>query len=133
MFLKSLKEENKKGFLKLCVYAALANGEFAEEEEKMIYEYCREMNIPEAVPDVEDSMEDLLECINEGTTESEKKIITLEILGLLKADGVYDEKEKKFMEEIIHGLGIKGEVFDKVNELLDQYLVLSKELYTVVS
>lgn len=78
-------------------------------------------------------MEDLLECINEGTTESEKKIITLEILGLLKADGVYDEKEKKFMEEIIHGLGIKGEVFDKVNELLDQYLVLSKELYTVVS
>lgn len=133
MFLNSLKEENKNGFLKLCIFAALANDEFAEEEKEMIYAYCREMNIPETVPDAEGSVEDLLECINKGTTESEKKIIILEILGLLKSDGVYDEKEEKFMEKVIHGLDIKEEVLDKVNRLLDQYLDLYRELYLTIS
>ena len=32
MFLSQLKEENKELFLKLCVHAAMANDEFADEE-----------------------------------------------------------------------------------------------------
>ena len=35
MFLNYLSEESKEDFLKLCVYAALSNEEFAEEEKEM--------------------------------------------------------------------------------------------------
>ena len=51
MFLMLLKEENKERFLKVCVYAAMSNEIFAEEEKLMISAYCREMNIAEHIPE----------------------------------------------------------------------------------
>ena len=56
----------------------------------------------------------------------------LEILGLVKSDGIYDEKEKVFMEKILHSFGVDGETSVQLESLLDKYTAVFKELYAVV-
>lgn len=59
----------------------------------MICAYCHEMNIPENVPECNESLEDVLNDLTDKTSNIEKKIMLLEIMALVKSDSVYDEKE----------------------------------------
>ena len=128
-----MKEGTKENFLKLCVHAALSNYVFADEEKKMLFEYCREMNVQEKVPDTPETFEELIKKINNETSSKEKNIYILEILALIKSDGVYDEKEKEFMKKLTNGLGFSEEVIDKYNRLLEKYLEVVRELYDAIA
>ncbi len=132
MFLNQLENENKQSFLKVCVLAALSNGVFANEEKEMIGAYCREMNIPENVPEHSDSMEDVLAVLAEKASDMEKNIIVLEVLGLVKSDGVYEDKEKAFMKTLVCGMKVKEGILAKMESLLEIYTVVCKELYGAV-
>lgn len=132
MFLNYLKEGNKSAFLRLCVHAALSNGVFEQEEEKTIGAYCREMNIPQNVPDTNESLENVLNYIEENADDVEKKIIVLEILGLVKSDNVYDDMEKDFMKKLIEGIKVQDDVLRKMNNLLDIYITVYRELYATI-
>lgn len=132
MFLNHLEEKNKNQFLKLCMYAILSNGVFAKEEKEMLAAYCNEMNMPECTPDTSEPIDNILSEIAENTNSTEKNIIILEILGLVKSDGVYDDREKKFMLKLERGIGVKEDSLNKFNNLLDRYMVVYKELYTAV-
>lgn len=133
MFLNKLEKNTKDLFLKLCIHAALSNGVFADEQKEMVKAYCREMNIPEDIPEFNDTFEELLDQISLKTTNQEKKIIVLEILGLIKSDGIYDEKEKLFMKSLIKGINVNEDVLNKTQSLLEIYTVVCKELYTLIS
>ena len=91
------------------------------------------LNIPENVPDASEPIESLLEEISKSANEAEKNIIVLEILGLLKSDGVYDEKEKVFMEKLVQGIGVKEGILSKINSLLDIYEVVCRELHSTIA
>ncbi len=133
MFLNQLEEVSKELFLKVCIHAAWSNGVFVNEEKEMIFAYCREMSIPEDVPEYDGTINDvLLELADKATTE-EKNIIVLEILGLVKADGVYEEKEKEFMDALVTGMKVKEGVLSKLNSLLDIYTTVCKELFFTLS
>lgn len=132
MFLNYLEEENKERFLKLSVYAALANGVFAEEEKEMLCAYCREMNIPEMIPDTSDVLENVLADIEENANSVEKNIIVLEILGLMKVDSIYDEEEKEFIKKIVEGIKVEKSFLDKIYSLLEVYTVVYKELFNTI-
>lgn len=132
MFLNLLQENNKEYFLKLCVHASLANDIFAEEEKEMIYAYCQEMDVKEHIPDEIEDFEDVVNTLSEQTDEVEKNIILMEILGLIKEDGIYDEKEKEFMKKLADGMKIKAEVLSKYNSLLEIYITIFKELRSAV-
>ncbi len=133
MFLNQLMKSNKEDFLRLCVYASLANGVFAEEEKNMLFAYCREMDIKEEVPDTTETFETLISRMQQNTTNKEKKIITLEILALMKADGLYDEKEHSFMENLITGLGLSNGTLYQLDELLNRYIEVGAELYNAIA
>lgn len=132
MFLNLLEESNKELFLKVCVHASLANEFFAEEEKEMIYAYCREMNIKEHIPDESGDFGQVVDSLVAQTNDVEKKIVILEILGLIKSDGIYDEKEKCFMKELVERLKVQTDVLSKFNSLLEIYLVVCKELRAAV-
>lgn len=132
MFLNLLQENNKELFLKICVHASLANEIFAEEEKEMIYAYCREMNIAEHIPDEVEEFEQIVGSLVMQADDVEKKIIILEILGLVKADGIYDEKEKRFMRKLLEGMKVQTDVLGRFNSLLEIYLAVCKELRSAV-
>ena len=132
MFLNQLENDNKELFLKVCVLAALSNGLFANEEKEMISAYCREMNIPENIPECSESIEDIAAVLAEKASDVEKNIIVLEVLGLVKSDGLYEDKEKAFMETLVSGMRTKEGMLSKMESLLEIYTVVCKELYAAV-
>ena len=132
MFLSQLKEENKELFLKLCVHAAMANDVFADEEKETIRLYCYEMEIPVHIPEIDSNLDELLSVMKDSTNETEKKIITLEILGLLKADEEFDDKEHRFFEKITISFSLNDETCRELEYLLDTYRMVYKKLYAFV-
>jgi uncharacterized membrane protein YebE (DUF533 family) len=132
MFLNQLSEVTKELFLKVCVNAAWSNGVFANEEEEMIAAYCREMNIPEIVPNHGENITSTLTLLSENASSKEKNIIILEILGLVKADGRYEENEMAFMDSLVTGLKVNEDVLNKITNLLEQYTSACNELYVTI-
>ncbi len=132
MFLNYLNEANKNRFLKLSMHAALCNGLFETEEKEMIDSYCKEMDLKNGVKESDESLESVLEELKENANKVEKNIILLEILGLVKADGLYDEKEKEFIEKLIEGLGVNRELASRLNGLFEIYNTVYKELYQAI-
>lgn len=133
MFLAYLEDYNKEKFLKVCAHAALSNGVLAKEEEEMMRLYCREMDIPVNIPKDIGNLDDVLQDLAESANEAEKNIILLETLGIVKSDGVYDEKEKEFMKKLVNGLGAREGVLSKLNSLIDIYTTVYKELYATIT
>ena len=131
MFLNELQEKNKELFLKICLHASLSNKVFADEEKEMIYAYCREMNVPESIPDGSE-LDNVIEILGLQADGVEKKIIILEILGLLKADGNYDEKEKRFIEKLDEGLDVDKAIIESFNGLLERYAAICEEIHSVI-
>ena len=133
MFLKLLNVDAKEKFLKLCVFASNSNGFLENEERLLIFEYCREMNLKEEIPELTESFEDLMSEMNDVMSLKEKKIVLLEILALIKCDGVYDKKEKEFMEKIISKFGFEDIALGEYNDLLEKYMQIGKELFELIS
>ncbi|MDO5361025.1 MAG: hypothetical protein Q4F03_00060 [Eubacteriales bacterium] len=132
MFLNYLERGNKKRFLDICVHAAMSDGNFVKEEKEMMAAYCREMNIPEYIPEENESLETILNDFVNNSSDVERKIVLTEILGLVKADNAYTEKEKEFMEKLAAKMCIEAGVLDKINSLLDIYNLVCKELFTTI-
>ncbi len=131
MFLNQLTLAEKEAFVSLTVHAANANGIFEENEYKIIEEYCKEMGI--AFFDAKNvmSMNRIVEIFKEAE-EKHKKIVLLETLGLLHADGFYDEKEKKFVIDYANKIGLKDSDVETQSVLIDRYIGLVKEIYDTI-
>lgn len=131
MFLGRLSEKEKNAFLSLSVHASNSNGVFAEEEKMMIREYCKEMEIP--FFDIEKTIP--LDKVVELFKESElsiKKIVLLEILGLLYSDGVVDDSEKKFVNEYAKKIGLTKEDVEKQTAAIKEYIHVLKKVAEVI-
>ena len=90
------------------------------------------MNIPDHIPSTDGSVEVVLDNINKNAGITEKKIIVLELLGLVKADGFFDNAEQEFMQKLVGKLGMNEDIMKHLNSLLDVYTVICKELYTTI-
>lgn len=97
----------------------------------MIREYCKEMEIP--FFDVEKTIP--LDKVVELFKESElsiKKIVLLEILGLLYSDGVVDDSEKKFVNEYAKKIGLTKEDVEKQTAAIKEYIHVLKKVAEVI-
>ena len=132
MFLMLLKEPNKERFLTQCVYAAMSNEIFAEEEKLMISAYCREMNIAEHIPETTAEFDAFIPELAENTDGKEKNIILLETLALIRSDGIYDDREQAFMNSLTLGLGLPLSKLDDYLVILDKYNEMAKEMLQAI-
>ncbi|MDM8209553.1 hypothetical protein [Mediterraneibacter glycyrrhizinilyticus] len=132
MFLSLLKPEEKELFLHLCVHAANANEVFSESEKNLIQTYCTEMgiNVPENLAPHE--IDQVIEKLNSSSDMRSKKIIILELLGLVLVDKDYDAKEKDFMYQLSNELGLQTDVLEEMSAKLHSYLKLCEELGELV-
>jgi len=127
MFLNQLLSNEKEAFVSLSIHAAKANNVIEKEEIAMIEEYCKEMEIESF--DLENAMEiDKILEIYEKSEQKHKKIVLLETLGLLYADGEYDEQEKRFIYDCSEKIGLTKADVDRVEKLLGRYLNIVKDL-----
>ena len=127
MFLNRLALIEKEAFVSLAVKAAEANGHVADEEYQMIEEYCKEMGIAFFDAKNVKSIEEVI-SIYSGSSEQNKKIAVLEIIGLMFADGGYDDEEKAFVNKFAEGIGVSQDSVQKCEDALGKYIDMSREL-----
>ena len=73
------------------------------------------------------SMDEIVATYAESK-EHIKKIILFEIIGLLFADGVFDQKEQAFLSKYAAEIGLDSYVVDKQIELMEKYLTVVHEI-----
>ena len=132
MFLNYLKEESKENFLKLCLAAAQANNVIEKEEEQLMYAYCKELGIKEQIPSGDIDVESVLSELKEKTNIIEKRVISLEILGLMYSDGEYDSSEKEFVDELVNKFEITKDELEKIDKLLNEYSEVYKKMVSEI-
>lgn len=132
MFLGQLSEKEKNAFISLSVHASNSNGVFAEEEKVMIQEYCREMDIPFFDANNAISMDEVVDIFKDSELRI-KKIVLLEILGLVYSDGEYDDSEKGFISEYAKKIGLTDEDIAKQTIAIKEYLEALKKVAEAIS
>ena len=133
MFLNQLNENNKERFLNLCGHAIMADNVVEPEEMEYLALCCYEMEIPNQLPDISESLDDIISDISKDATAYEKKIIAFELIRLFKYDGSYDEEEKTFMQPILNKLEISAETHDILEKLADDYITVYNNICNVLS
>ena len=125
MYLSYLKPFQKESFLDLSLMIANADHEFNVLEKDLIEKLCEEMGIePKAT--TEKSINEILENLSLSTTSKEKKIILLELLGIIMVDQQVKPEEIEVINLLINK-------FDLSNKDLDVAIDLVKKIYGVYS
>lgn len=120
MYLNRLSTEQKELFLDLCIHAAMANNDFADEEKNVIDQYCAEMQISQPRYTSEKAVDVVVEELKELSTPQEMKMILLEITALMLSDDVYDVEEQAFMKAFLDRIGFNKKILDEMVVLLQE-------------
>lgn len=131
MYLTNLSSKQKELFLDICLSLSKADNDFIEEEKRVIETLCDEMNI-EPKYETEKSSSDSLCEISAISNKREKRIIIIELLGIVMADKKIAPEEETFMNNVLDTFQIeRSELKDAaclVNELYDIYEKFAKFL-----
>lgn len=127
MLLNELTKNEKDAFVSLSIYVAKANGVFENEEKGMIEEYCKEMNLESYDLENIKPIEEVFDIYSKSD-EKIKKIVFLEILGLVYADGTYDEKENSFLIEFAKKINLPEKDVAVLTEVILKYLDVLREI-----
>ncbi len=127
MFLNRLTVLEKENFVSLALHAAESNEVVTDEEYAMFEEYCREMGIAFFDSKNEKPLDEVISFFKESDLRS-KKIVLLEMIGLMYADGSYDELEKKFVLDFSSGIGLSDKDVEKMEKLILEYLSFTEKV-----
>ena len=131
MFLNQLSERQKNNFYILAKEATIADNAIQTQEETLLNDYCREMHInPETVPN--NTLDSVIEDIVNNATKVEKNIMYLEVLGLLKIDGVFSDEEREYLKKINVALDVNEEIRIRMDALLDVYQLMYSEMNNLI-
>lgn len=127
MFLNQLSEKEKEAFISLSVHVSNSNGIFADEEKVMIQEYSKEMEIPEFDTNEAKSIDEIINVFKSSELHI-KKVIMLEVLGLVYSDGFYDAEEENFIKKFSDNIGLADEIVESLTVAIKKYSDALKEV-----
>ena len=61
-----------------------------------------------------------------------KNIVILELLGLMYADGGYDDDEKDFVAKVASGIGLSEDKLQAIEKSVAKYIDVTRELFECV-
>lgn len=128
MLLMKLSDEIKKYYLNLSLCLAKADGIFSDTEKKLIDAQCAEMGIGNNRYEEDHTYDDICKKIKDKATNSEKKIIFIELISLALVDEEFVDEEKKFIEQIREMLGIPKEVSEQAVNIVSNIISYTKTL-----
>lgn len=108
MFLNQLLEVSKKNFMLLAKHAMGLNGEFKDEELEIYTSFQHECGLLDYFPDVNEK--ELTEAIVSLSDRdmSIRKVVMIELLGILMADGEICDAEQEFINQLSVSFDLEG-------------------------
>lgn len=128
MYLGTLNNEEKELFLGLAFHLACADGDYSEEEREMMQAYCHEMQVVFDQSKVLKSIDQILNAIKQTCGNKVRKIIIFEVIGLVMADGKYDEAERVLISRMESEFGVESGFAEKCEDILKEYISFQKRI-----
>ena len=128
MFLSMLNDQQKLLFRELCLYIVYADGIYTDDEELLVKSYCYEMKI-EYTPNKQSK--DYASTVNQIvkiSTDYEKRLIGFELMGVVYADGEFQDEECDLIKIYSKVSGIPMDKLNEFGELVQQAIVLDKKI-----
>ncbi|MCM1330775.1 MAG: hypothetical protein NC253_15245 [Ruminococcus sp.] len=132
MYLNRLSNEQKELFLDLCIHASMSNNDFDEKEKEYIRQYCEEMQLDNVRYTAENELDAAVEKMIKISSETELKIVILELTALLLSDNEYDEMEKQFMEKMLTKASISSDVNNQIIASLKKLTDIYSEINSII-
>ena len=127
MFLSELNKDERKNLIELAYYAAKYNQNFAVEQQHIISNYKRELELPYYKIQGLD-----FDNIIENFNEKNKYIVFLEIFTLILADEKYDADEQEFMKMLQEALDISDQKKEDIEEWIIDFIDIHNRAQEII-
>lgn len=132
MFLAGLSNRQKELFRDISIFIAFSDGNYADSEKAVLRSYCTEMNIPYTESTTTSNIHEAIDEIVNISSDNERKAIGFEIMGMVMADGVYEDSERVCVEEYSKKTGIPMKRFDNMASLVTKIYAMNDEIRKTV-
>lgn len=132
MYLALLNEKEKELFLGLAYNLAYIDGNYSDKEQKLINEYCQEMQIQFDAEKMVKPVVDIISAINEMSNDRIKKIFLLELIGLAMIDGNYDDSEKKIVYKVGKEFDLEMDFVSRCENVLSEYISFQERMNQLI-
>lgn len=129
MFLSSLNKEQKEVFFRLAYSVVVSDGEMTEDENLMLEEMRREMNLSEKVIPVYQDIKGI------ETVFTSKKSRTIALISLIRigyADRAYEIEEQCYIGDARKAFNFTDEDFNRITTWVKRQVSLEQEAWTLM-
>lgn len=131
MFLTMLNEKERKNFLELAHIAMNLSDDDKKEEVAVVHSFRREMELDD-YEIVNKSLEDLIMAFN-SSVKKVKRVVVIELAGVLDADEEIDDKEKNWINKLGKDLGFREAELRKLIRWTQDFNDLLQEGYNYIN
>ena len=132
MYLDLLEKQEQKDFLELARYSMGLNGEEKEEEEGILLSYKYECQMLDYTAHRQEDIQKVIVSLK-GSIKKVKKIILIELFGILLADGKVCDEESQFMYNLAEQFSIKEYEVARIQRWVEAMNDIVQEGYDLIS
>lgn len=131
MYLSELNVGEKKNFLELAKHAMGLNGEHKAEEQEVFASFVHECGLQSYQAQKQDNIESVIKVLSKSSAKS-KRIVMIELFGILLADGDVCEEEEAFMGKLANAFGIESYEYKRYQRWVEAMNDIVSEGYSLI-
>jgi hypothetical protein len=132
MYLNELSIGEKKNFLELAHYAMGLNGEFKDEEQEIFQSFVYECDLPSYSLDKQEKIDTVIKVLAKSEAKN-KRIVLIELFGILLADGEVCDAESKYMDKVSLAFDFQDYELKKIQRWVEAMNDLVKDGYSLIN
>ena len=132
MYLSELNVGEKKNFLELAKYSMGLNGEHKEEELEVFTSFIHECGLSSYDLQKQDNIESVIKVLAKSETKM-KRIVLMELFGVLLADGDICEAEDAFMAKLANTFNIESYEYKRYQRWVEAMNDIVSEGYNLIN
>jgi hypothetical protein len=131
MYLTELNIGEKKNFLELAKFAMGLNGEHKLEEQEIFSSFVHECGLQSFNPQKQDSIDSVIKVLSKSSQKA-KRIVMIELFGILLADGNVCDVEADFMGQLANNFDIAAYEYQRYQRWVEAMNDIVSEGYSLI-
>jgi hypothetical protein len=134
MLLKYLSKPEQELFLELCNFAANIDNDYPEQEKNYIQEYRQEMALDENAYTIKGlEYDEIVKKILEISTPESIRRIIIELIALLKSDGILHSQENNLIAKLQEDFKLSSDILKEIYESLENLENAYTKIFAIVN
>jgi len=132
MFLSELNSGEKKNFLEVAKFSMGLDGIHKEEEKMIFNSFVHECDLADYSLQKQDNIDSAIKVLAKSQTKN-KKILLIELFGILLSDGDVCEEEAAFMDKLATTFGFEEYQVRKIQRWVEAMNDIVEEGYNLIN